>query len=455
MPEHTYFLKRSSHNTYLLSRQLVGRASAESYTHAICRGARCVEIDVWPSDSPEGFVVTHGYTLTKGVSFKKVCETISAAVDSLGPDAWPLLVSLECHVGAEAQVNMVNILKDAWGERLVIGRLGTDSLEQLNQVTPRDLKGRIILMVEYYAPENFADIEAEEENNGVDSEAFAETIVEGEDLPAVLVGKIEQRKISDGLAALGYYARSWKPSEGWLQQELIDPKHILINISESLILSLLPAQLDPLIDHGLLHLRRIFPKGTRIRSSNVDVLKFWRNGSHVVSLNWQTFDTAMQINESMFVASPGWILKPKAQRLPDVDSQKLRLRVQVVGMSSLPLLDGYEDKVCDAYVKAQLLHHQQDQKWKSQTVQTTEEGDAMWNETFEWEFVQDELAFIRLRIRDNRRFKGDADLAVFCARVDVLAQGWRIVHLLNMNGERSGATLLIHLGITCITDQLL
>lgn len=196
-----------------------------------------MEIDVWPSSSPEGLVVTHGYTFTKGVSFREVCEAIGVGVDNLGPDAWPVLVSLECHVGPKGQQIMVDILKNAWGEKLVEGKL-TDGSEEEVTVSPRELKGRIILMVrsfrsnllylilpqvEYYAPSNFAEVEAEEELEELDPDqeeesTSSDSIVEGEDLPQVLVGEIERGKISDELAALGYYARSWKPTKGWLQQ---------------------------------------------------------------------------------------------------------------------------------------------------------------------------------------------------------------------------------------------
>ncbi|KAE9384987.1 PLC-like phosphodiesterase [Gymnopus androsaceus JB14] len=421
----THHFVSSSHNTYLLSRQLVGRASAGSYNHALSRGAHCVEIDVWPSSSPEGLVVTHGYTFTKGTSFQKVCEAIGAGVDALGPDTWPVLISLECHVGPEGQKNMVSIMRNAWGEKLIV------------KLTPADLKGKIILMVEYYAPTNFAEIEEEEESEELDPEhetTTSETFVQGEDLPEVLIGKVERGKISDELAALGYYARSWKPSKGWLLQELIDPRHILINISESSVISLLPAHLDALIEHGRAHLRRIFPKGTRIRSSNMEILKFWRNGSHIVSMNMQTIDTSMQINEAMFAGSPGWVLKPQVQRLLNKDSRKVRLSIQVVGISSAPPPKGHENKPFHAYLKADLFHEQQDQEWKSKTEKTTEEGDATWNEILEWKFDHDELAFLRL--------EGDVDLAVFCARVDDIQQGWRLVRMFHMDGKASDATLL-------------
>lgn len=116
--------------------------------------------------------------------------------------------------------------------------------------------------------------------------------------------------------------------------ELKDPRHILINISESSIISLLPAYVSPLIEHARAYLRRIFPRGTRIRSSNMDILKFWRNGSHIVTMNMQTADLSMEINEAMFVGSPGWVLKPHSQRSLGEDTKKLRLNVEVVGISS-------------------------------------------------------------------------------------------------------------------------
>jgi hypothetical protein len=37
-------------------------------------------------------------------------------------------------------------------------------------------------------------------------------------------------------------------------------------------------------------------------------------------------------------------------------------------------------------------------------------------------------------------------LAVFCARVDHLQPGWRVVHLMDMKGKDSGATLLVRFG---------
>lgn len=93
--------------------------------------------------------------------------------------------------------------------------------------------------------------------------------------------------------------------------------------------------MDSLTKHALVHLRRVYPRGTRIDSSNMNVLQFWRNGSHITSLNWQTYDKSMQINEAMFVGSNGWVLKPAKQLgLGETMTGRLRLVVELIGISS-------------------------------------------------------------------------------------------------------------------------
>src|SRR5882762_6117446 len=133
---------RSSHNTYLLSRQILGRASALSYIHVLWHHARCVEIDVWSSDS--GPVVTHGYTLTSHIPFREVCEAVGHCVRE---NNWPVLVSLECHVVPEEQYKLVDIMKECWGDKLVTQSVTPSTAE----VTPRELKGRIVVMVGAYS----------------------------------------------------------------------------------------------------------------------------------------------------------------------------------------------------------------------------------------------------------------------------------------------------------------
>ena len=204
----------------------MGRASAESYTHVLGRNGCCIEIDVWPSS--KGPVVTHGYTLSTSVPFESVCVAIG---DAINEDHWPVLVSLECHVPEEGQDQLVDIMKGAWGDKLVdteIPYLAGD-----HNLTPKDIMGRILLMVSNWSPSSprkpnssdhvICQVEyypPKAEGVGLSSDEFSDdsAVEEAESEQGTFPRKHAHGKISPSLAALGYYARSMKPDKNWLTE---------------------------------------------------------------------------------------------------------------------------------------------------------------------------------------------------------------------------------------------
>ncbi|OCB89632.1 PLC-like phosphodiesterase [Sanghuangporus baumii] len=442
LPLVDYFVS-TSHNTYLLGDQLWGKSSASAYTHVLTNGAHCVEIDVWPSEkSTQGPIVTHGWTLTSDILFRDVCLAIKEGLEKKEDD-WPVFVSLECHVEPEGQSELVTIMKETWGETLVSGHVEGYDKDDGSQrhVSPRELKNRIVMMIEHYP------VKEKSEGDNVDSDTSSSSD-SSKDSDSDSQKTKTKTKISDELAALGIYALSIKPKKDWLKQEL-EHLHILINISESALRSLLPHSLSSLITHGQRHLRRVYPRGTRIMSGNLDPLAAWRAGSHFAALNRQEFDKGMQISEAMFVGSQGWVPKPSRLRVTGGGREEGRVgfAVDIVGLSSLQHPE--KKHKFKAHIRISIYHEAGDKEWKSKSVKfkssSPDSGggsDAMFNETCTWAFDTDELAFVRILVTDE----DDDDLAVFCGRLSHIQQGFRFIRLLNMKGKDTHATLLHRTG---------
>ncbi|CAE6520851.1 unnamed protein product [Rhizoctonia solani] len=411
----------SSHNTYLLSRQIFASSSAASYTHVLTHGGRCVEIDAW--DSSDGPIVTHGYAFTQSISFRSVCEAIGAAV---GPNDLPVMVSLECHASPSTQETMVRIMLETWGDKLVQAEVeGIEGMVSLKHV-----KGRILLMVEWHPPAS----RAPPQHDASSSSSSSSSDDEGEDdrhqRDIALAGERAQKqldsRISPSLAKLGVYAKSIKPQGDFTIQKITEPLHCLLNISENALSKLLPTRLEALVQTGYTHQTRVYPRGTRVQSTNLNPLKAWRAGAQIAALNWQSYDLGMQLNHAMFNDTGGWVLKSEYQRgLFSLTNQPTRkLSVRIYGASNLPHPeDTQSDDSVSVYIKAELMHREKDQKYRTKTVKgapsqesTHNSLDIMWDETFSWEVTPDELAFLRFVVVEDK-FAFDEPFAVYCARL--------------------------------------
>uniref|UniRef100_A0A668ASU2 Phosphoinositide phospholipase C n=1 Tax=Myripristis murdjan TaxID=586833 RepID=A0A668ASU2_9TELE len=73
------------------------------------------------------------------------------------------------------------------------------------------------------------------------------------------------------------------------------------------------------VEYNKSQLSRIYPKGTRVDSSNFMPQLFWNAGCQLVALNYQTIDLSMQLNLFMYEYNgrSGYRLKPEFMRRPD------------------------------------------------------------------------------------------------------------------------------------------
>jgi phosphatidylinositol phospholipase C delta len=470
LPE--YFIS-SSHNTYLMAHQLFGVSEAAAYETALTTGSRCVEIDAWDDeDNPEEPKVTHGYTLVSHISFRAVCEVIrevvdkeaSADINHQGYRSAPIFLSLENHCGAQGQLRLVHIMNEVWGDRLLsraVARAGHEEQDGGDHVSLDDLGSKIVVIVEFHLPEgdgqsdtDSADSSDEDEKEKNDRLAYNK---QKKAAPSIIVPE---------LAAIGVYAQSVKPRDtSWFEQALNDaPHHHLINVSEAGLGAYLPASSDKIARHNANHLMRVFPKGTRISSKNLQPVPFWGIGAQICALNWQTFGASMQLNSALFNGSDGFVLKPAALRpggsgILNTGRNK-RLRLHIAGASSVPIPPGREADDLKPYVTCSLLHpsdlkdappKRKTAAYKHHKLELLHKGDInnpaaidpIWNEILEWEYEDNEMVFLRILIKSDDKFAANPKLVVTAVRLLYAGEGWRFLRMLDLGGRETGCTLLV------------
>ncbi|CAP85946.1 Pc20g06170 [Penicillium rubens Wisconsin 54-1255] len=473
-PLSDYFIS-SSHNTYLTGNQLYSDAASSAYTSVLLRGCRSVEIDVWDgeldsdsdtsssssdSETEEGSVgsnhmpvpveprVLHGHTLTKGTTFREICHAIrdSAFVAS----DLPLVVSLEVHASLEQQQTMVDIMLEVWKGLLVEASPDEGKLPPL-----ANLKRKILIK------SKCVPFSGEEEKP------------EGEDLtPQKSDDKSGQQapkpsKILDALAKLAVYTRAYKFSH-FDQPEAKVPLHVF-SLSEKAARETHANQRDALFEHNRTSLMRIYPYAFRVNSSNLDPTFYWRRGAQLVALNWQNTDKGMMLNHGMFVGSHGWRLKPSGYRSSNspteiIERRNLTLSIEIYAAQDLSLPPGdHSERGFKPYVNCQLhveepgsdVSLDQDDgssdaeksSYRRCTKSSSGRNPDFKGQKLEFPTVTgiiEELSFLRFKIKDDELGR-DPLAAWACIRLDRLREGYRLVHLHECAGEKTGGVLLVNI----------
>lgn len=257
--------------------------------------------------------VLHGYTLTKEVSFRDVCNAIRESAFTVSD--MPLIISLEVHCGAEQQVMMANIMKEVWEGMLVT----EDKVKSGVLPSPEELKRKILIKVKYAPDHTQANASANASTNASTNASAIASANEssptetdsGEDdrLPAEAAPPKKPSKVIQELSKLGIYTQA-VTFKSWTQPEASMPTHIF-SLAEKKFIEHRENNGKQLFDHNRDYLVRAYPSGFRISSSNMTPTIFWGSGAQVVALNWQQTDEGMMLNEGMFAGTRGYVLKPE------------------------------------------------------------------------------------------------------------------------------------------------
>ncbi|KAK7474679.1 hypothetical protein BaRGS_00034044, partial [Batillaria attramentaria] len=210
-------------------------------------------------------------------------------------------------------------------------------------------------------------------------------------------------------------------------------------------------------------LSRIYPRGTRVDSSNFMPQVFWNAGCQLVALNFQTLDLAMQINLGTFEYNgcSGYVLKPDFMRRNDRHFDPFAESTVdgiIAGTVTVKVISGQflTDKRVGTYVEVDMYGLPTDtvrKKFRTKTIPNNGLNPVYDEEPFVFKkVVLPNLAIIRLGVYDETgKLLGHRIMPV-----EGLRPGYRHIPLRNeCNQPLMLATVFVHILIgDYVPDQL-
>ncbi|KAG7734599.1 hypothetical protein KL948_000165 [Ogataea haglerorum] len=469
-PLNEYFIS-SSHNTYLLGRQVNGTASIEGYIRALQRGCRCIEIDLW--DGERGPVVTHGRTFSSSIEFQLVVETIGKYSFITSP--YPVILSLEVRCNAENQLQAAKILKDILQDRLLEYPVKSP-FETLP--SPEQLKHKILVKVKKSTGETGSF-----DSMSSSLSSFSE---DNSTITKIVPKKRKTVKISQELGNLGIYVIGTK-FRNFSLPESKTFNHCFSFSDKALVkMAREEAKFSAIVKHNRRFLMRIYPSIYRFSSNNFNPFFFWELGCQLVATNWQVYDVGQQINETLFNigSSSGYVLKPSCLRirnpkLQNIDplgclkfEQSRRINIELISGQQLPKPKDIKSDFFDPFLEleiycAEVLNaNVSSTTGKLGTVLKTESSthqkslveqliklsepsvvfrtapvpqngfNPVWNQSCSATYLTNDIDYVFLRFLVKCASEGSEKLiGTHTCKLDYLKQGYRHLPLYDQQGE--------------------
>ncbi|KAL2273037.1 hypothetical protein FJTKL_05609 [Diaporthe vaccinii] len=455
-----------------------------------------------------------------GLPFRLVCRAIRDV--AFEQTDLPLIISLEDHTTGDQHKEMVKIMREEWPGLLLENALpGCDPETQQPRVV--DLKRKILIKGKRKAqkgvPRKPALVRKAPPTHSRPSisgpslkekigQLSAKDYYRAQTPSSPEKQQLKDDKILNTLEKLAIYTYSAGPFKSFNSKDSEKPAHIF-SFSEEKLKALHRTKHKDVFQHNKKYLARTFPASlSAFLSTNPNLpTLFWRKGVQMVSLNWQSWDTAMHLNDAMFEDTHGWVLKPPGYQSDSsatcqahvAGKKKLSLRVTILGGQNIPMphdvaVDGSAGKSSrsissttvngDSDIKvvpATPVVHDNDFRPKvkcylhveshgernhikklgeeeiCRETKPAETQHPTWSEDeSKLQFpivshVVEELSFLRFSVEHNGLIR-DQGTAWACIRLDRLQEGYRLINLKDPGGGLTEGILLVKVDKTILEE---
>ncbi|XP_020225372.1 phosphoinositide phospholipase C 2 [Cajanus cajan] len=469
-----YFIY-TGHNSYLTGNQLSSDCSEAPIVKALQRGVRVIELDIWPNASKDDVDVLHGRTLTSPVALIKCLRSIKQ--HAFDASEYPVVITLEDHLTPDLQAKVAEMITQTFGDMLFCP--SSESLKEFP--SPESLKRRIIISTK--PPKEYLEAkEAQEREEGPlkgkpadDEEAW------GKEVPSLRGGTISDYKnigdeddlddeddideaaksrqnTSDEYRRL-IAIHAGKPKGGLEECLKVDPDKVRrLSLSELQLEKAAETHGKEIVRFTQRNMLRVYPKGTRITSTNYNPLIGWMHGAQMVAFNMQGYGRSLWLMHGMFKANGGcgYVKKPdfllKTGPNNEVFDPKAHLPVMTTLKVTIYMGEGWfhdfkhthfdQFSPPDFYARVGIAGVPDDTVMKK-TKSVEDNWLPSWNEVFEFPLTVPELALLRVEVHEYDMSEKDDFGGQTCLPVWELRSGIRAVPLYSRREDKYNSVKLL------------
>ncbi|CAA0834407.1 Phosphoinositide phospholipase C 6 [Striga hermonthica] len=461
-PLQHYFIY-TGHNSYLTGNQLSSDCSEIPIVKALENGVRGIELDLWPNSAKDNVHVLHGRTLTTPVPLMKCLKSIKEHAFVKSP--YPVIITLEDHLTPELQAKVAEMVSQIFGDMLYCPESGC--LEEFP--SPEALKHKIVLSTkppkEYLGTNivNNKDGESSSPKEKYSSDDEPEP-PEGDDKSDSDDEDCESFNQKSGAAAPEYkrliaiHAGNAKNKSLRQVLKIRGNKAVRLSLSEQELEKAAALYATDVVRFTQKNILRVYPKGTRVTSSNFRPINGWIHGAQMVAFNMQGYGKSLWMMHGLFRSNGecGYIKKPDVlmeknrsnepfdPSLPWPVRKTLKVIVYMGDGWRMDFSHTHFDTFSppDFYTKIYILGvPADDAKRKTRVIE--DDWTPYWDQEFKFPLRIPELALLRIEVREYDRSDKDDFGGQTCLPVSELRPGIRAVPLYDKKGKKFKSVRLL------------